>query len=187
MRGYFRRQLADYVEYHRDPRNCTLHVFGIVFLFLAAILPLAGWSIPVFGVQITIAALAVLPVLTYWLVLDAVLGIAIAGAACLLLWTAGTIVDHASFIGIWITTAVLTFIGVASQIIGHRVFERRQPALVDNPSHLLLGPMFVMAKLFIALGLRDDLAVIIGPIPQHAPSGGAFDAADLRGKPPTRS
>jgi uncharacterized membrane protein YGL010W len=187
MTGYFRRQLVDYVEYHRDPWNCALHVFGIIFLFLAAILPLTMWSISVFGVQTTIAALAVLPVLTYWLVLDAVLGIAIAGAACFLLWTAGMIVDHVSFIGIWITTAVLIFIGVASQIIGHRVFERRQPALVDNPSHLLLGPMFVMAKLFIALGLRDDLAVIIGPIPQHVPFSDTFYIADRTGEPPTRS
>jgi uncharacterized membrane protein YGL010W len=47
------------------------------------------------------------------------------------------------------------------QIIGHQVFERRQPALLDNPPHLLMGPMFVVAKLFIALGFRSDLAVII--------------------------
>jgi uncharacterized membrane protein YGL010W len=41
--------------------------------------------------------------------------------------------------------------------------------MVDNPSHFLLGPMFVMAKLFIALGFRDDLAAaIMGPA---APSG----------------
>lgn len=140
-----------------------------------------------FGVQTTIAALPVLPVLAYRPVLDAVLGIAIAGVACLLLWTAGMIVDHASFIGIWITTVVLILIGVTSQIIGHRVFERRQPALVDNPSHLLLGPMFVMAKLFIALGLRDDLAVTIGSILQHAPSGHTSYAADRKAKPPTRS
>ena len=99
MTGYFRRQLADYVEYHRDPWNCTLHVFGIVFLFLAAILPLTMWPITLFGVQTTVAALAVLPVLIYWLVLDAALGIAIAAAACLLLWTAEMIVDHASVTG----------------------------------------------------------------------------------------
>jgi uncharacterized membrane protein YGL010W len=55
----------------------------------------------------------------------------------------------------------LVVTGVTLQIVGHQVFERRQPALVDNPSHLLLGPMFVMAKLFIALGFRDDLATII--------------------------
>ena len=58
-----------------------------------------------------------------------------------------------------IISAVLIVIGVRSQVIGHQVFERRQPALMDNPSHLLLGPMFVMAKLFIALGFRHDLDV----------------------------
>jgi uncharacterized membrane protein YGL010W len=63
----------------------------------------------------------------------------------------------------WSMFAVLTVLGVAAQIVGHQVFERRQPALVDNPSHLLLGPMFVMAKLFIALGFRPDLAAIIAP------------------------
>jgi uncharacterized membrane protein YGL010W len=65
----------------------------------------------------------------------------------------------------------LIVIGVASQVVGHRLFERRQPALVDNPSHLLLGPMFVMAKLFIALGFRDDLAAIIGPAARPTPRG----------------
>ena len=70
----------------------------------------------------------------------------------------------------WSLTAILIVVGVASQIIGHRVFERRQPALVDNPTHLLLGPMFVMAKLFIALGFRRDLAVIIQGHPQGAAS-----------------
>ena len=45
MSASFRRQLADYVEYHRDPWNCAMHVFGILFLFLAAVLPLnAGRS-----------------------------------------------------------------------------------------------------------------------------------------------
>ena len=39
MNAYFLRQLADYVKYHRDPWNCAMHVFGIVFLFLAAVLP----------------------------------------------------------------------------------------------------------------------------------------------------
>ena len=55
---------------------------------------------------------------------------------------------------------VLIVIGVAFQIIGHQVFERRQPALLDNPTHLLLGPMFVMAKLYIALGFRRILPLL---------------------------
>ena len=108
----------------------------------------------------------VVPVLVYWLVLDPAIGLAIVGAAALLLSAAAAIVNDATLVGVWSITLVLIVIGIAMQIIGHRVFERRQPALVDNPSHLLLGPMFVMAKLFIALGFRHDLAAVIEPIPR---------------------
>lgn len=170
MSSYFRRQLADYVEYHRDPWNCAMHVFGIVFLFLAAILPLSLWTVTVFGIQTSVAAIAVIPVLVYWLLLDFALGAGILAAAIVLLSTAAAIVGHTTTAGMWLLTAILIVVGVASQIIGHRVFERRQPALVDNPTHLLLGPMFVMAKLFIALGFRRDLAGIIQGQPQGAAS-----------------
>jgi uncharacterized membrane protein YGL010W len=88
---------------------------------------------------------------------------------------------------VWITSAVLIGIGVVSQIIGHRVFERRQPALVDNPAHLLLGPMFLMAKLFIVLGFRLDLAAIIGPGVQHRLPDTSLYPADRRGEPNARS
>ena len=82
----------------------------------------------------------------------------------------------------WSIFAVLTVLGVAAQIVGHQVFERRQPALLDNPSHLLLGPMFVMAKLFIALGFRHDLALIIDPVPQTAALGTTFYADARNGE-----
>jgi uncharacterized membrane protein YGL010W len=170
MSSYFRRQLADYVEYHRDPWNCAMHVFGIVFLFLAAVLPLSLWSITLFGIQTSAATIAIIPVLLYWFLLDFALGAAIFGAAIVLLSAATVIVTHTTTAAMWSLTAVLIVVGVASQIIGHRVFEQRQPALVDNPAHLLLGPMFVMAKLFIALGFRRDLAIVIHGHPQGAAS-----------------
>jgi uncharacterized membrane protein YGL010W len=170
MNSYFRRQLADYVEYHRDPWNCAMHVLGIAFLFLAAVLPLSLWSITVFGFQTSAATIAVVPVLIYWFLLDFALGAAILGAAIVLLSIAAVIVSQATTAGMWSLTATLIVVGVASQIVGHRVFERRQPALVDNPTHLLLGPMFVMAKLFITLGFRRDLAIIIQGHPQGVAS-----------------
>jgi uncharacterized membrane protein YGL010W len=169
MNAFFRRQLADYVEYHRDPWNCTAHIFGIISLFLAAILPLTMLQLPGSGGHASLATLMVLPALIYWLALDTALGLAIVAAAALLLSTAAMIVGIASVPGVWILTAVLIVTGITLQIIGHRVFEGRQPALVDNPSHLLLGPMFVMAKLFITLGFRRDLAAIIGPVVGGAP------------------
>jgi uncharacterized membrane protein YGL010W len=161
MNAFLRRQLTDYVEYHRDPVNCALHVVGIVILFLGAILPLSLWPVTVFGVQLNMGILLAAPVLIYWILLDVAIGLAIAAAAALLLFTGATIASHASVTVVWTITVVMIVIGVAMQIIGHQVFERRQPALMDNPTHLLLGPVFVMAKLFISLGFRDDLAAVI--------------------------
>ena len=85
MTAYFRRQLVDYVEYHRDPWNCAAHVLGIVFLFLGTILPLTMWPLPGFGGHVTLAMLLALPVLIYWLALDPVLGLAILCSAIALL------------------------------------------------------------------------------------------------------
>jgi uncharacterized membrane protein YGL010W len=164
-----------------------MHVFGIVFLFLAAILPFSSWLGPAFGVHITVAPLLVVPVLIYWFLLDAALGLAIVGAAVVLLSAAAAIVNHASAAEVWLISAVLIVIGFALQIVGHRLFERRQPALLDNPSHLLLGPMVVMAKLFIALGFRHDLAVVIQPLPQRAPHSSSLFADDRPGEPQRHS
>jgi uncharacterized membrane protein YGL010W len=187
MTAYFKRQLVDYVEYHRDPRNCAMHVFGILFLFLAAVLPLSLWRIDDLGGGITAASIMVMPVLIYWLLLDAAVGAAILGAAFVLLSTAGIIVSYASAAGVWAISAVLIVVGVGFQMVGHRVFERRQPALVDNPTHLLLGPMFVMAKLFIALGYRQDLATIINPVPQSGRRGPSVSSEDRQGNSFRRS
>jgi uncharacterized membrane protein YGL010W len=187
MNAYFKRQLADYVEYHRDPRNCAMHVFGIVFLFLAAVLPLSLWPVHAFGATTTVATIMVLPVLIYWLSLDAGLGLGILGVAFVLLSTATMIVNHASVTAVWAISAVLIVIGVASQLVGHRLFENRQPALMDNPTHLLLGPMFVMAKLFIAFGSRPDLALVIEQDPQPAPRGSLPGPEEYQGEPLPRS
>jgi uncharacterized membrane protein YGL010W len=187
MNSYFRRQLADYVEYHRNRWNCVMHVFGIVFLFLAAILPLSFWSVPVFGAQVTVATILVLPVVIYWLLLDIPLGLGIAAAAVLLVSVAIMIVNHADVATVWSISVILAVLGVTSQVVGHRLFERRAPALVDNPTHLLLGPMFVMAKLFILLGFRHDLALIIEPGSQPAPLGSSLYAEQARRESQPRS
>jgi uncharacterized membrane protein YGL010W len=183
MNAFFKRQLADYVEYHRDPWNCAMHVFGIVALFLAAVLPLSLWPVHALGAYTTMAPIMVLPVLAYWLLLDAALGTAILGAAVMLLSAAAIIVNYAGPVSVWSITAGLIVIGVSFQVVGHRLFERRQPALVDNPTHLLLGPVFVMAKLFIAFGFRHDLAAIIERVPQQLPRGSSPYAEERQVEP----
>jgi len=52
------------------------------------------------------------------------------------------------------TVFALAFVGGwAFQLVGH-VFEGKRPALVDNLFQALIGPMFLMAEVFVWLGLR---------------------------------
>jgi uncharacterized membrane protein YGL010W len=161
MSGTFRRQLAEYADYHRDERNCLMHIIGNPILFLAAVLPLSLLSIPLFGMQTSVAALLVIPALILWTAWDVGLGLAIVAAAIPLLLAAGTIANHVSVAAVWIITVFLTVVGWGLQIVGHQIYEKRRPALLDNPIHMLISPMYLFAKLFVALGFRRDLAALL--------------------------
>jgi uncharacterized membrane protein YGL010W len=161
MSGIFHRQLAEYAEYHRDQRNCLMHIIGNPILFVAAVLPLSLLSVTVFGVQTSAAALLAIPALILWISWDTGLGLAIVAAAIPFLLVATIIANHVSVVAVWTITALLTVIGWALQIVGHQFFEKRRPALLDNPIHMLISPMYLFAKLFVALGFRRDLAALL--------------------------
>ena len=179
MRGIFQRQLVEYADYHRDQRNCLMHIIGNPILFVAAVLPLSLLSLTVFGVRTNAATLLVIPALMLWIAWDLGIGIAIVGAAIPLLFVAATIVNHVSVTGVWIITAFLIVIGWALQIVGHQYFEQRRPALLDNPIHMLISPMYIFAKLFVVLGFRRDLAALLQKPPKLA-SYSPYPASDLR-------
>ena len=161
MSGIFHRQLAEYADFHRDQRNCLMHIIGNPILFIAAVLPLCLLPITIFGVETSAAPLLVIPALILWVAWDIGLGLAIVVTAVPLLFVAATIANHVSVAAVWIITALLTIIGWALQIVGHKFFEQRRPALLDNPIHMLISPMYLFAKVFVALGFRRDLAALL--------------------------
>ena len=179
MNSYFRRQLADYADYHRDGLNRWMHIIGNPILALAAFLPFSLLHVTVFGVHVNAAVLLVIPALILWMAFDLGIGLAIVVSAIPLLIAAAVIADNVSVGWVWIITALLTVIGWAMQIVGHQVFERRKPALLDNPTHMLMSPMYVFAKLYIALGFRPDLAAVLGKLPEPAPLYRSDGPADL--------
>lgn len=167
MNEYFRRQLEIYAGYHRDERNCLTHMFGIPIIFFAVTLPLSLWQVNLFGLQTNAATVLVIPAVIAWLLLDFAIGLAIAGIVALLVWAAALVVSHVTPTVVWLVAAGLFIVGWALQIVGHARFEHRKPALLDNPMHMLIGPMFIVAKMFMALGFRRDLALTIQPPPQQ--------------------
>lgn len=78
---------------------------------------------------------------------------------------------------IWLVSGIGLFVGGwIVQFIGH-FFEGRKPAFVDDLVGLVVGPLFVVAEVAFALGLRPDVHAEIvrrsGPTrvgrPQAAP------------------
>jgi uncharacterized membrane protein YGL010W len=67
----------------------------------------------------------------------------------------------------------LFFVGWVIQFIGH-YFEGKKPAFVDDLVGLLVGPLFVVAEVAFALGLRAELEQSItaeaGPLRSQRPS-----------------
>ena len=56
--------------------------------------------------------------------------------------------------------AVFFIGGWALQLAGH-AWEGRRPALADNLFQAFIGPMFLMADVLMALGLKQDLKTSI--------------------------
>jgi len=163
LSGLFRREIANYADYHRNERNALTHAFGIPIIFVAVVLPLDLWSFGAFGLRLTAADVAVAAVLVVWILLDPGIGVALIAPIAVLMLIAAAIVASAGARAVWLFAAALFASGWALQLLGHSAYEHRRPALLDNPVHLLIGPMFIMAKCLIALGLRRDLAAIIAP------------------------
>ena len=158
MYRFFCRQLGFYARYHRDPRNCVTHYLGIPMLFLAAILPLQASRVAVSSLQLPLAVVLVLPAVMGWMVLDLGVGAVLLLLLCPLFAAAEFIVDAGGPLTMWSAAAALFVVGWSFQFLGHAVFERRRPAFVDDLSQTLIGPMFIVAKMLVRLGLRSDLA-----------------------------
>jgi uncharacterized membrane protein YGL010W len=161
MKPAFRRQFAAYADYHRDRWNRLTHEIGTPILVLAALLPFSLISVPVFDLRIPLASLLVVPALIFWMGLDLAIGAIIAGAAIPLVIIAAIIVGQVSAVWVGTIALALFFVGWALQIAGHAFFEHRAPALLDNPLHMLVSPMFIAARLLVSLGLRRDLADVL--------------------------
>ena len=169
MTDYFQRQLAYYADAHRNEVNSVMHMIGNPILFVAVVLPLCLLPVSVFGVQTSAAPLLTAPALVLWTAWDIAIGLAIVVTSIPLLFAASAIAGHVNILWVWVTAAGLFVLGWALQIVGHQLFEGKRPTLLDNPVQMLISPMYIFAKLFVALDLRPDLAAVLQKSFQQTP------------------
>jgi uncharacterized membrane protein YGL010W len=161
MTGYFQQQLVHYADGHGDRVNGIMHAIGNPIIFIGVVLPLCLVPVTVAGVHISLAPILVIPALLLWMSWDFGLGLGIAVAAIPLLWLATAIANTVSIVSMWIIAVTLFVLGWVLQIVGHQVFEGQRPTAVNNPVQSLIAPMYMVAKLYVALGFRRDLAAIL--------------------------
>lgn len=147
--------LAEYSADHQDPFNRLMHSICVPLIAVALIGLL--WAIPVPDALATAApwanagtvALAVLTV--YYLRLAPRLGLG------MLLAALGLVPLLASAdqlpVPLWLAALAAFTLGWVGQFIGHYV-EGRRPSFFRDLRFLLIGPLWVLAKLYTALGIR---------------------------------
>jgi uncharacterized membrane protein YGL010W len=139
MSPVLKTQFADYASFHKTSGNQACHYVGIplivltVFSFLGA-LPIARIG----GFDLTLAEVALLTVTLYYLSLDLGLG--------LLMLLVSVVLDALGrALPLGLALALFLF-GWALQFLGHYRYEKKSPAFFQNLTHLLVGPLWILAK-----------------------------------------
>ena len=158
--------LAQYADYHRDPRNIHTHFVGVPMIMFAVVILLSRPTWMVGALPLSPALLAALAASVFYFRLDMRFGLAMAALLAAMLvggqWVA------AQTLAVWLATGIGLFaVGWVIQFVGH-YYEGRKPAFVDDLVGLIVGPLFVVAEWAFALGLRKEVQAAVeersGPV-----------------------
>ena len=166
------QQIAFYAAYHQDARNRATHFIGVPAIAFAILIPMAWLDVTASGVRVSLATAFTLAVLLYYVRLDLALAVVAAVFFVPLLGVAEWVAAKSVSTGLGVF-AVFFVGGWIFQLIGH-VWERRRPALVDNLMQIFVAPLFLIAEVFFALGLKRALAARVRElVPDYLPQADA--------------
>jgi uncharacterized membrane protein YGL010W len=139
MSPVLKAHFADYASFHGTPGNKACHYIGIPMIVMTLLALLS--MVPLFsmgGYTVTLAELLVALTTLYYLRLDPLLAALMVAASVVLM-----------LLGRQLTLPValsLFVVGWILQFVGHYVYEKRSPAFYRNLAHLLVGPLWILAK-----------------------------------------
>jgi uncharacterized membrane protein YGL010W len=126
------------------------------------------------GTTVTVAMVIVAFLLVWYLLLDFALGVAATAVFTVLLVSAIYLNETVSTAtSLWAAGGVFVASWVF-QFIGHGVWEKRRPALMDNLFQVFVAPIFLVAETAFAWGFKKDLQAEVDTVMQgHLPKGTA--------------
>ena len=139
MSPRLRAHFADYAAFHGTPGNKACHYVAVPLIVLTVFALLARVPLgTVGGFTVTLAEVLIVLATVWYLTLDRALALMMLAASVLCAW-AGRVIPPGVALGVFVAAWVLQF-------IGHYVYEHRSPAFFRNLAHLLVGPLWVLAK-----------------------------------------
>lgn len=159
-------QLANYKSVHLNRNNIITHFIGIplIIFSIALVLSTATFevsidaaSLPDFfsgSYRFTLALAVAAVVMLYYFILHIPLALMILACFFPIFYGAHIVAQGE---GSYLLAGVTFFIGWVFQFIGHG-FEKAKPAFIDDLNQLLIGPLFLIAEIYFALGLNKVMA-----------------------------
>lgn len=133
--------LAHYGESHTHPTNELIHYLAVP-LIVFSLIGVLHWIHP------TLALVAIAASIVYYARLSTVFMIVMALASALMLYVAGLLGTALLPVSIGIFVVSWIF-----QLIGHKI-EGKKPSFLEDLQYLLVGPLFVLSRLFLRLGIK---------------------------------
>lgn len=140
-----KRLFDDYASYHRTAGNKAMHMLGIPLIMMTLLGLLSTWVIPLPGIdrealfRLDGGILLWIIGVVYYSRVDWKIGGPFSLVA-LGIYFAGRSIPWA---GLW----TLQVLGWVFQAIGHAVYEKKAPAFLKNIQHVLIGPLWIFARL----------------------------------------
>lgn len=139
MSPVLRAHFAEYARFHATRGNQACHYFAIPLIVLSVLAMLAPLGLfQVGGHVVTAAELVVIGITLYYLTLDPILALLMLAVSALFVMV-GRPMGFAAGLGLFV-------FGWIVQFVGHYAYEKKSPAFFRNLVHLLVGPLWVLAK-----------------------------------------
>ncbi len=139
MSPVLKAHFSDYAAFHGTPGNQACHYVGIPLIVVSVFALLS--AVPLFtvgGFTVTLAEVVLLASTAYYLALDAPLAVMMMVLSALSI-VVGRLLPIPLALGLFV-------VGWIFQFVGHYVYEKRSPAFYRNLAHLLVGPLWILAK-----------------------------------------
>lgn len=165
LQDKLKNSFAFYSAYHRNIYNKLIHIITIPIIMWTTFVFLDYMVIYKYKTTdkymsdvftITASLVVILIYMTIYFVLDWIASLIMMPIIFISYITANLFVFNFAYA--WVVALIIHILAWMLQFVGHCVFEKRRPALLDNLFQaFLMAPLFVLIEIMFMCGLRKDL------------------------------